>query len=129
MGNTAQQIIELMTDNQKSAAEMCHATKVLGNGRMQDGFIRMGKFFQEEISATASKNLMKGGTIGLVIGAAAVGVTWYITDRHKKKTAHEDEGKAILAAMEASKVAPSSSIDELTVTEESIENMSPELSE
>ena len=117
MGDTAKQIIELLTDNQKSAAEMCHATKVLGNGRMQDGFTRIGKYFQEEMVYAASKGRMQGGIIGLALGAATVGLAWCAVSRHKKKVDHENEGQAILSTIEESNISPDSDIDEFSNTE------------
>ena len=38
MTNTATQIANLMMNNGKTAADMTHAVKVLGNGSMQQGF-------------------------------------------------------------------------------------------
>lgn len=41
MEKTGKQIIDLITDHNKSASDMTHALKILGNGNMQKGFTRI----------------------------------------------------------------------------------------
>ncbi len=41
MEKTGKQIIDLITDHNKSASYMTHALKILGNGNMQKGFTRI----------------------------------------------------------------------------------------
>ena len=51
MNNTGKQIIDLIIDHNKSASDMTHALKKLGNRNMQKGFTRIGKYFTEETPA------------------------------------------------------------------------------
>ena len=54
MTNTATQIANLMMNNGKTAADMTHAVKVLGNGSMQQGFARIGSYFTKEAAIAAA---------------------------------------------------------------------------
>lgn len=97
------QISNLMMDTGKSAADMTHAVKVLGNGSMQKGFYRIGEFFSEEIKLANAKGLyigrIQGGIVG-VIGTVAIGgiIVTVINNKHKKEI-HEMEGQIILQTM------------------------------
>ena len=105
MTNTGKQILNLMKDNGKSAPDMTHSLKVLGNGSMQKGFARIEDFFTDEVNATAKKELTKGriqGVIGSVLGTAALGgLITLIINKKKRKAAHEAEGQEILKVMKS----------------------------
>lgn len=45
MTNIAREIATLIMSNGKSAADMTHAIKVLGNGSMQEGLTRVASYF------------------------------------------------------------------------------------
>ena len=68
MTNTATQIANLMVNNGKTAADMTHAVKVLGNGSKQQGFARIGSYFTKEAAIAAAKGLAKGRIQGGVVG-------------------------------------------------------------
>lgn len=123
MTNTGRQIANLMIDNGKTAADMTHAVKVLGNGSMQKGFSRIGVYFSEEVAAAAAKGLttgrMQGGFVGVLGTAAVCGIIAYAVNRKKQNEVHETEGRKILCAMEESapetEIIPSEDLPENTV--------------
>ena len=63
MEKTGKQIIDLITDHNKSASDMTHALKILGNGNMQKRFTRIGKYFTEEINLANKKGLVLNVTL------------------------------------------------------------------
>lgn len=107
MTNTATQITDLMTGPSKTAPEMTHALKTIGNGSMQRGFSVMGEFFAEAIAEAFAKGLSKGriqgGLIG-AIGASGIAATSFIVSKRvqkkNQKIRHEEKGQRILRAME-----------------------------
>ena len=103
MTNTATQIANLMMNNGKTAADMTHAVKVLGNGSMQQGFARIGSYFTKETAMAAAKGLAKGriqgGVVGVLGTAAAGGIIAYFVSKNKQKADHEEEGRKILQVM------------------------------
>lgn len=110
MTNTGRQITNLMMDTGKSAADMTHAVKVLGNGSMQQGFSRIGAFFSEEVATAAANGLatgrVQGGIAGMLGTAAVGGIIAFVINRKRKKDAHEAEGKIILQAMQEKAPSP-----------------------
>ncbi len=104
MTETGKQIAELMADSGKSAADMTHAMKVLGNGSMQQGFARIAMYFSEEEAMAEAKGLARGrieGGVAVGIGLTLLGLISAIIKRHrKKKMKHEAEGQIILSALE-----------------------------
>lgn len=106
MTDTGKQILKLMTNDGKSAPEITHAVKVLGNGSMQRGLTYMGEYFKEEIAEAASKGIAKGRIQGGVVGTLitlSLGVLAYQAIRKKKKAeVHEASGRKILKTMESS---------------------------
>ena len=105
MSNTGKQIANLMMDTGKSAPDMTHAVKVLGNGSMQKGFSRIGKYFMDEINTANKKGLTKGriqGGIAGALGAVALGgAIKFAIDKKHKHSAHEIEGQKILKEMQS----------------------------
>ncbi len=103
MIETGLQITELMTNNGMSAPEMTHALKILGNGSMQQGFIRMGAFFSEEIKEASWQGLTTGRIQGCLLGAAGTvlvgGVSLYIYNKVNKRKKLEKEEHEILRVM------------------------------
>ena len=105
MTNTGRQIANLMMDNGKSASDMTHAIKALGNGSMQQGFSSIGAFFKDEASIAAARSLAKGrvqgGIVG-ILGTVTVGsIIAYAVNKKKKMDDHEAKGRIILKTMEA----------------------------
>ena len=107
MTNTAMQIANLMKNNEKNAADMTHAVKILGEGSMQRGFARIGEYFSAEVADAAAKSLMsgriQGGIVGILGTAAVGGLAWWLTREKKAKAAHEAEGRTILRTMETTR--------------------------
>jgi len=108
MTDIATQIANLMVDSGKTAADMTHAVKVLGNGSMQQGFSRIGNYFAEEAAYAATKGLqvgrLQGGIIGILGTAAIGGIMAYMLLNEKEKAVHDSEGRTILKAMETASV-------------------------
>ncbi len=104
MTSTATQIANLMMNNGKTAADMTHAVKVLGNGSMQQGFARIGAYFTKEAAIAAARGLTKrriqGSVVGVLGSAAVGGIIAYFVNKNKKKADHEEEGRRILHVME-----------------------------
>lgn len=132
MSNTGLQIANLMMDNKKSAADMTHAVKLLGNGSMQRGFSRIGEFFSKEIALANAAGLHRGriqGGLAGVLGTVCVGgLIWWLTQDEEDKTAHEADGQTILHAMENAK-APSDTTDDPDLPGEASPDTIPEMSE
>lgn len=123
MTNTGKQIAELMMDTGKSAPDMTHAVKILGDGSMQNGFSRIGEYFMEENAIASGKGLFKGRIQGCIAGAVAVsllgGITLLVASKKEKKTNHEAEGQEILKAVKLSdSVSATSSTRDETYTKE-----------
>ena len=112
--NTGKQIANLLTESGKSAADMTHLVKVLGEGSMQKGLTRIGSFFQQEIAITAKNSLQKGiiqgavaGSVGTIIAGGGIYGVYRLIKKKKNETAkdaeqlalHEAEGHAILNAL------------------------------
>ena len=121
MTNTGKQIIDLITDHNKSASDMTHALKKLGNGNMQKGFTYIGKYFTEEINLANKKGLVKGRIQGGIVGILGAltlcnAVRLFIDNQHES-LAHEKEGQKILKELELNP----SSID--TTNTNNINNM------
>ena len=51
--STGKQIANLLTESGKSAADMTHLVKVLGEGSMQKGLTRIGTYFEKEMADAA----------------------------------------------------------------------------
>lgn len=132
MSNTGLQIANLMMDNNKNAADMTHAVKVLGNGSMQRGFFRIGEFFSKEIDLANAAGLRRGRIQGGLVGALGAfcvgGLIWWLAQDGEDKTAHEAEGQKILRTMETAK-APSDTDTDTNLHGELSPDSSPEISE
>ena len=112
--STGMQIAHLLTESGKSASDMTHLVKSLGEGSMQKGLTRIGDYFQDEIAITAKTYLKKGvikGVVGgstgtLIIGGCAYGA-YRLIKKKKNEIAqdaeqlarHEAEGQSIINAM------------------------------
>ena len=93
MNNDVNQVLALITDTGKNAAEMTNGLKNVGNGSMQDGINRIAKYFFDE-------GIIRGKRIGIVQGIVLVSLTAvggitikYVLDKKK----HKQEGNAIVA--------------------------------
>ncbi len=105
MTDTGKQISNLMMDTGKSAADMTHAMKNLGNGSMQRGLARIGRYFVHEAAMAASNGRKKGRIEGGIIGALGMlfigGIAVIVKQQKKKKEQqHEMEGQVILKTMQ-----------------------------
>jgi hypothetical protein len=95
------QIAALITTNGQTGPQMAHTLKVLGNGDMQQGLIRIAKSFLAE-----GKSYIKVARLqGVVGGAAGAGLIFLIAklikDGHKKSK-QQEEAKAIMDAFNGS---------------------------
>lgn len=101
MTATTIQISYLINNSGQTGPQMTHALKVLGNGDMQQGLIRIAKYFLSE-----GKSYIKVGRLqGVVGGAAGVGITFLIAKLIKdgrEKSKHQEEAKAIMDAFKNS---------------------------
>ena len=115
MTDIMEQILNLMMDNGKSASDITKKLKILGNGSMQKGLIRIKEFFENDATARAIKERSKGRQQGVIIGAFGTvtlgAIIAFAAKEKKKKTAHEAEGREILNVMESKISASESSID------------------
>ena len=100
MSNTANQILNLMQSNGKTAPEITHDLKVLGNGSMQAGLQRIGAYFNHEIAIESSKALSRGRVEGTLIGigitAIVIPTALYLKKKFKEINEHDAEGQKIL---------------------------------
>lgn len=111
MTNVGKQILNLMNDTNKSAPDITHALKVLGNGSMQKGLSRIRDFFRDEVGAAQNKGRIQGVIFG-ILGTAAFGSLIALNVYNKKKkTAHETEGQEIIKVLNSNVPASESSVD------------------
>ena len=68
MDNIGKEILEILKQSGKSASEITHALKFIGNGSMEAGLSKIGVYFQKEV-----KNGTMKGAIGGAIGGAIAG--------------------------------------------------------
>lgn len=126
--STGKQIANLLTESGKSAADMTHLVKVLGEGSMQKGLTRIGTYFQKEIAVATKHGLkegfIKGGIAGSV-GTIIILGGGYLIRKKKNEAAreaellalHEAEGQAILNALK----------NDHEIDDDSEQGISPEL--
>lgn len=97
MTKMAMQITELITTSGQTGPQMTHALKVLGNGDMRQGLIRIAKFFL----ATGKSYIKVARLQGVIGGAAGVGlillIAKFIKDE-REKSKHKEEAEAIMDA-------------------------------
>lgn len=97
MVTTPMYIANLITTGGKTGPQMTHALKVLGNGDMQQGLIRIAKFFLAE----GKSYIVVGRLQGVVGGAVGTGLIFLIIKliKDRRKTSKQkEEGKAIMDA-------------------------------
>lgn len=121
MSNGANQILGLIADTGKTAAEMTNGLKNVGDGSMQDGLSRIATYFLDE-------GFIRGKRIGIIQGAVLVSLTaiggitiMYILDKKK----HQQEGDAIVADFNQN---PTENIEvtEIPIVSESNDNIDEE---
>lgn len=99
MSSISKEISELLNSSGKSASEMTHALKFIGNGSMEAGLSRIGDYFEKEIKSATEKSAI-GGVIGGAIGATILIATGVLVkrkiDENKK---HKEEGEDILKGL------------------------------
>ena len=116
MTSEGRQIANLMMDTGKSAADMTHAVKILGDGSMQKGFARIGEFFSKEVAMETAKGRATGriqGGVAGILGVLAIegiiaGIIAYANHRKEKKAEHSAEGQIILKTLETETASESS---------------------
>ncbi|MEN6350987.1 MAG: hypothetical protein ABFD08_16525 [Syntrophomonas sp.] len=94
MKATTMQITDLITASGKTGPQMTHALKVLGNGDMQLGFLRIANYFLAE-------GIIVGRLQGVVGGAIGVWLIFLIAKLIKdgrEKSKQKEEAKAIMDA-------------------------------
>lgn len=115
MNDIMEQILNLMMDNGNSASDITQKLKILGNGSMRKGLIRIKDFFENDATTRAIKERTKGIQQGVIIGAFGTvtlgAIIAFATKEKKKKTAHEAEEQKILNVMESKTPASESSMD------------------
>lgn len=121
MSNDANQILGLIADTGKTAAEMTNSLKNVGNGSMQNGLYSIAKYFFDE-------GIIRGKRIGIVQGIVLVSITAIggITIKYaldKKK--HQQEGKAIVANF-SQPVADNNEVTEIPIVGENNDNIDEE---
>lgn len=97
MITTTMQIANLITTSGQTGPQMTHALKVLGNGDMQQGLVRIAKFFLAEGKSYIKVGRLQGG----VGGAAGTGLIFLIAKliKHRReKSKQKEEAKAIMDA-------------------------------
>ncbi|CDB15314.1 putative uncharacterized protein [Clostridium sp. CAG:221] len=92
MNKTSKEILDFLSSTGKSASEMTHALKFIGNGSMEDGLLRIGDYFEREVKIGTAK-----GAIGATIILTTVALVKKKIDESKK---HKEEGEAILKGLE-----------------------------
>lgn len=95
MNNTGEEILEILTPSGKSAPEITHALKFIGNGSMEAGLSKIGDYFQKEVKNGTMKGAI-GGVIGGVILMKTVELVKKKIDESKN---HKEEGEVILKGL------------------------------
>lgn len=96
MTNKGKQIAELLKSNGKSAPEMTHALKFIGDGSMEKGLKRIGTYFEQEVK----KGKLEGAVGGAAIMALAIGLGALVKKKIDEDKKHKEEGEAILKGLE-----------------------------
>lgn len=109
MNDTKKQILELLSLRGKSASEMTHALKFLGDGSMEAGLSRISEYFSKESKIATAK-----GALGATVVIALIALVKKKIDETRK---HNEEGEAILKGLEDG-LADYTKNDEKTVTAE-----------
>ena len=100
MSNTGNQIKQLLQSNGKSASEMTHALKFIGDGSMEDGLKRIGDYFEEEAKKGRVDSAIGGAIGAAVITMIFVGLGVLIKRKIDEDKKHKEEGEAILKGLE-----------------------------
>lgn len=95
MNNTGEEILEILTPSGKSAPEITHVLKFIGNGSMEAGLSKIGDYFQKEVKNGTMKGAI-GGVIGGVILMKTVELVKKKIDESKN---HKEEGEVILKGL------------------------------
>lgn len=94
---TTMKISDFITTSGHTGPQMTHALKVLGNGDMQQGLIRIAKY-----SFAEGKSYIKVGRLQGVVGGAAGAVLILLIAKFikdgREKSKQQEEAKAIMDA-------------------------------
>lgn len=96
MSNEGKQIAELLKSSGKSAPEMTHALKFIGDGSMENGLKRIGIYFEQEVK----KGRLEGAVGGAAIMAVVIGLGVLVKRKIEEDKKHKEEGEAILKGLE-----------------------------
>lgn len=96
MNDIGIQITDLIKAKGKSASEMTHALKFIGDGNMQDGITRI----TDSLMKKGQRNgVIKGAIGGVTITLLVVGLIHFIRDKIKENRSLKAEGEAILKGL------------------------------
>lgn len=121
MTEIGKKVETVMTAKGRPATFTTHSLKELGEGNMQSGLARIAAYFAEENRISEKKGLNKGRIQGGVCVGLAMAALYgipklivFVKEKQKKNKEHEDEGHAILDALDKASAA------EKDITEESL---------
>lgn len=95
MDNTGKEILEILTPSGKSAPEITHALKFIGNGSMEAGLSKIGDYFQKEVK----NGTMKGAIGGVIGGAILIKTVELVKKKIDENKKHKEEGEVILKGL------------------------------
>lgn len=95
MNNTGKEILEILTPNGKSASEITHALKFIGNGSMEAGLSKIGDYFQKEVK----NGTMKGAIGGVISGVILIKTVELVKKKISENKKHKEEGEIILKGL------------------------------
>jgi len=101
MITSTEQIAYIITASGQTGPQMTHALKVLGNGNMQQGLIRIAKYFFAEGKSYIKVGRLQGAVLGTVGGTTLTLATFMIAKQIKnrrEKSKHDEEAEAIISA-------------------------------
>lgn len=111
MNDTKKQILELLSSRGKSAPEMTHALKFIGNGSMEAGLARISDYFSKEVKLGTMK-----GALGATLVIAIIALVKKKVEENRK---HNEEGEAILKGLEKG-LADFSDTNETVIPDEEV---------
>ena len=98
----AREIRNILFKSGRSASDMTHKLKVLGNGSMEEGLTRIGKYFSVEGNIK--------GVAGIVFGGVVVFAATSIKQ-------HREEGKKILEVLQEESIEEIENEEQLIIGE------------
>ena len=99
MDDINKQILELVNTRGKSAPQMTHALKFIGDGNMENGIEKIKTYFVSEGKKIGE---MTGYVKGVVFTSLVFTVAILIKEKIETDKKRKEEGQAILMGLEAS---------------------------